>query len=55
MTKKKKIILAAVAVVLIAGGLKVALGSRQAEPAGTPVTTGTVVRQDLEELSLIHI
>lgn len=32
MTKKKKIILAAVAVVLIAGGLKVALGSRQAEP-----------------------
>ena len=46
MTKKKKIILAAVAVVLIAGGLKVALGSRQAEPAGTPVTTGTVVRQD---------
>ena len=50
MTKKKKIILAAVAVVLIAGGLKVALGSRQAEPAGTPVTTGTVVRQDLEEV-----
>ena len=50
MTKKKKIIIAAVAVVLIAGGLKVALGSRQTEPTGTPVTTGTVVRQDLEEV-----
>ena len=50
MTKKKKMIIAAVAVVLIAGGLKVALGSRQTEPTGTPVTTGTVVRQDLEEV-----
>ena len=50
MTKKKKMIIAAVAVVLIAGGLKVALGSIQTEPTGTPVTTGTVVRQDLEEV-----